>query len=405
MHATGFAFPNDGHVLWSLMIVMYPYITGLMFGCFIVSALYLVFGRVLLRPVARLSLVASLGFLIAAPLPLLFHLGRPELALNVLITPNFMSAMAAFGYVYNVCIAIILIMVWLTWRPEIVARAKEGRGLRKLFYWFLALGVLDDSKESFRIDHRVTLVLAGIGIPTACILSGYVGFIFGSVKANYWWSSTLMPVIFLFSAVTSGVAMVIVLYQGLSKLSRRVIDSDCVQALAQWLWLFSIMTITLEILEIITLAYERNEEWLVIEPLLFDAIKTSFWVIQILIGSGIPLILLGIVVVFRRFLSSGLRNSLTFLSSLILLVQVFAMRWNIIIGGQMFSKSLGGFREPYVTQFWEKEGVATAIGIFLIPFIFLAVFSFFFSLFEETPTEPEEEVKESEASEEAIAPA
>ena len=197
----------------------------------------------------------------------------------------------------------------------------------------------------------------------------------------------------------------VVLYQVLSKLCRRAIDGDCVQAMARWLWLFAILTITLEMLEIITLGYEKNEEWLVIEPLLFDAMKFSFWGIQVLIGSGIPFILLGIVVVFGRFLTDGVRNGMSLLASLILLVQVFAMRWNVVIGGQMFSKSLGGFREPYVPHFWEKEGVATAIGIFLVPFVFLALFGWFFSLFEEAPGNAGEEDKLAETAEEAISPA
>ena len=60
---TGFLFPNDVHILWSLMIVLYPYITGLVAGAFIVSSLYHVFGREELKPVARFSLATSLCFL------------------------------------------------------------------------------------------------------------------------------------------------------------------------------------------------------------------------------------------------------------------------------------------------------------------------------------------------------
>ena len=56
------------------------------------------------------------------------------------------------------------------------------------------------------------LFLAAIGIPAACGLHGYVGFIFGAIKANPWWASPLMPVIFLLSAIVSGVAMVMVCY-------------------------------------------------------------------------------------------------------------------------------------------------------------------------------------------------
>ena len=55
----GFLFPNEIEVHWSLMIVLYPYITGLVAGAFIVSSLYHVFGREELKPVAKFSLVAA----------------------------------------------------------------------------------------------------------------------------------------------------------------------------------------------------------------------------------------------------------------------------------------------------------------------------------------------------------
>lgn len=392
----GFAFPNDGHVLWSLMIVLYPYITGIVAGAFVVSSLYLIFGREELKPVARLSLVAALGFLAAAPLPLQLHLGHPERSFNVLITPNFSSAMAAFGYIYSLFFALLALQVWLVYRKVIVQRACDSSGLKGLVYKFLALGVYDVSEEAVRIDQRVVNVLAGVGIPIACVLTGYVGFIFGSVKANYWWSSTLMPVIFVFSAVTCGLAMVTIVYQAAARLTRQEVEGDCVQALANWLWLFMIVTIVLELLEVGMLAYERNEEWLVIGPLLFDTMKVSFWGVQVLLGSLVPFLLLGIVVLRGRTLSAIARNGLALVASALLLVQVFAMRWNVVIGGQMFSKSLGGFRKHYVPHFLEKEGIASAIVICLVPFVFLAVFGKIFPLFPKPEAGDGEQTAEAE---------
>ena len=51
-----------------------------------------------------------------------------------------------------------------------------------------------------------------MGIPVACFLHGYAGFIFGSVKANALWMSPLMPVIFIMSAVVSGIALCMLTY-------------------------------------------------------------------------------------------------------------------------------------------------------------------------------------------------
>ena len=375
-----YSFPNDTHITWSLMIVLYPYITGLVAGAFIVSSLYHVFNRQALRPTGRLSLVASLAFLVAAPLPLLSHLGHPERALNVVITPNFSSAMAAFGFIYGAYSLLVLLEIWLIFRQDIIERARQSRGLARAFYKLLALGVYDASPEARAIDHSAVGLLAAVGIPMACVLHGYVGFIFGSVKANPYWSTPLMPIIFLFSACVSGMAMVMVLYQVLTFVSGRKIEPACVQELAGWLWLFILVTTSLELLEIGTLAYMRNEEWEVISHLLFNQLAFTFWGVQLVFGALIPILLLGIVVLLRAYLTDALRNALTFLSSCILLIQVFAMRWNVVIGGQMISKSLRGLRDSYVPGFFEYEGILHALLIFLLPFVIMALFNWLLPL-------------------------
>ncbi len=390
----GFLFPNDLHILWQLMIVMYPYITGLVAGAFILSSLYHVFHRNELRPIGRLSLVASLGFLLFAPLTLQLHLGHPERGFNIMLTPNLSSAMAAFGFVYAAYLTLLVFEIWLVHREDIIMLASRSRGITRTFYKCLALGVYDVSEEAKKVDHGVLLILAGLGIPGAALLHGYVGFIFGAVKANPWWSTPLMPIIFLASAIVSGIAAVIILYQIGMKFSGRRIDAQCMQSLARWLWLFVILSITLELLEIMTLAYEAAEEWLVIGPLLGDQLAFSFIGIQLILGAMVPIILLGIVVLMSRYLTDQIRNTLCFVASLLLLCQVFAMRWNVVIGGQIFSKSMRGFRETYVPELFGKEGVILAILILVGPLLFIAMFNRVLPVFE--PREDEASVAPEE---------
>jgi len=382
--AMNFLFPNDVHVMWSLMIVLYPYITGLVAGAFIVSSLYHVFNRQELKPVSRLAMVASFAFLLVATLPLLAHLGHPERSLNIVITPHFTSAMSAFGLIYAMYLILVLVEIWLIFRKEIVLLAERSRGLKRWILKVISLGVYDISDKAREVDRKVIVVLAAIGIPAASILHGYVGFMFGSVKANAFWSTPLMPIIFLFSAVTSGIAMIVVLYQTLTVVSGRKIDGACLQSLAQWLWLFGILTVTLEVLEIVTLAYEKGEEWLVVGPLISNKIAFSFIGVQMIFGSLIPFLLLAIVVLMRRYLTATLRNVITYIAAFILLIQVFAMRWNVVIGGQIFSKSGIGFRENYVPELGGREGVGLALVIMIIPFVIMVIFNRFLPLSDTT---------------------
>ena len=370
----GYAFLNDVHILWSLMIVTYPYVTGLVAGAFIVSSLYHVFNRQELWPIGKFSLVASFAFMLVATLPLINHLGHPERAFNIMITPNPSSAMAGFGLAYNWYLMILVLEVWFVFRKDIVLMARQSRGLKRTIFAAVALWTYDISEEALKKDHKIVTVLAAIGIPSACFLHGYVGFLFGAIKANPWWSTALMPVIFLFSAVVSGIAAMILMYLIAMGLKGLPVVRETVATMARWLWLFMILTVTLELLEIITLAYEKAEEWEIISKLLTTNLSFSFLFVQLGFGSLVPFILLMIVVLLGGQMKSRVQNILAGSASFILLIQVFAMRWNVVVGGQLFSKSLRGLRESYAPQFFEKEGILATILIILLPFLILVAF-------------------------------
>ncbi len=386
----GFAFPNDIHIEWSLMIVMYPYITGIVAGAFIISSLYHVFGKKELEPVNRFSLMTSLAFLLFATLPLLNHLGQPQRSFNIFFTPNFSSAIAGFGVLYNAYFVILLLEIWFVWRKDIILIARRSRGIKRFIYAVLSLGTYDISEEALNKDKNIVRILAAIGIPAAAMLHGYVGFLFGALKANPWWSTPLMPIIFLASGVTSGIAILIVLYQIAMKIKGRVIDREAISTLSSWLWLFMIITVSLELLEIITLAYERAEEWEVIYPLLTTKLAFSFISVQLIIGSLIPFILLLIAVTMNRYLDDRVANTLSFTASLLLLLQVFAMRWNVVIGGQLISKSGRGYRSAYEPHLFEREGILVAILIFAMPFIVLIILDRILPIFDKVVPVPEE---------------
>jgi len=381
LETIGFVFPNDLHIHWSLMIVLYPYITGLVAGAFVVSSLYHVFDIEALKPVSRFALMASMAFLLVATWPLLLHLGHPFRGINVMITPNATSAMAGFGYFYSGYMVILLVEVWLVFRKDIITYARRSRGLKQTIYKLLALGVYDTSEKAQAIDRKMVKFLAAIGIPGAFLLHGYVGFLFGALKSNPWWSTPLMPIIFIFSAVVSGIAALIVMYQVAMKLKGLVIDRACIDTMCGWLWMFLMITASLELLELVTLSYEKAEEWEIIGQLLFGPLSFSFLGLQMIVGVLIPFILLMIIVLMKKNMGDKVANTLSFTAATLLLIQVFAMRWNVVIGGQMISKSLAGLREAYKPELFGKEGIMMAIGIMVVPFVIIFVAEWLLPMF------------------------
>lgn len=369
----GFIYPNEAELQWSILIVLYPFITGLVAGAFVVSSLYHVFGLRVLRPVARMALLTALAFLLIAPLPLQAHLGRPERAFLIFLTPHFTSAMAGFGFIWLCYLILVVVETWLVFRPDIVRLAGEARAPLRPLYGALTLGVDDVSEEALEIDHRIVKVLAGVGIPAAALLHGYVGFIFGAIKANPWWSTPLMPVIFLLSAIVSGMALLMVLYAVSMKLLHRPVDYECMKAMATWLLGFLFIDLALEGLEILSMAYEAEESWEAVRGL-FDHIAVSFFGIQLLLGAVVPLLLLSYVTLFpvsRRAVILGAT-----VSALLVVIGVFAMRWNVVVGGQLISKSLRGYVE-YEWVLGGREGVLMAGLILTLPFfLYVALVAF-----------------------------
>src|SRR4029077_21266694 len=133
----GYVYPNEAgtHPLWSILIVLYPYITGLVAGAFIMASLVRVFNVKPLEPVYRLSLLTAFAFLLCAPLPLLFHLGHPERCFEVMMTPHLTSPMAIFGFVYAwYLMAVLLLELWFDYRQDFVEWSRHESGFRGILY-------------------------------------------------------------------------------------------------------------------------------------------------------------------------------------------------------------------------------------------------------------------------------
>src|SRR6478672_2198198 len=133
-------YPNEVELQWSILIVLYPFITGLVAGAFILASLERVFNVHVVKPTYRLALLTALAFLIVAPLPLQLHLGHPERSLEMYLTPHTQSAMAMFGFVYLwYLMAVLALEIWFDYRKDLVLTWRASRGIRRRLYGALSL--------------------------------------------------------------------------------------------------------------------------------------------------------------------------------------------------------------------------------------------------------------------------
>ncbi len=382
-----FVYPNE-YIYWSIQIVMYPLMTGLVAGAFVLSSLYHVFGLEDLKDMAKFSLVFSFALLIVAPMPLMFHLQQPLRGMEVFFTPHFTSAISAFGIVFFSYSIIVATEIWFVYRKFFVEQAialkgKDGIGnsLKQLLYSVLTLGAYDISETALHKDEKAIKILAGLGIPVACFLHGYAGFIFGSVKANALWMTPLMPVIFIMSAIVSGIALCMFTYIVIMewkkfriKTSRKSWDVtaadvggaeiDLIKNTSRYLVGFMIAAITLEILDLVFRGYTAVKSWEILRSVIYGKDFVDIFILQYGFGNLLPFLMLVI---------PGLTIRRTTLALILVIFGVFMMRWNVVIGGQAFSLSFAGYMH-YKLPFWPdsiemyKEGFFGALTIALMPF-------------------------------------
>ena len=368
---TGYIYPNEYELHWGILIVIYPYLTGLVAGAFILASLERVFNVKVLQPVYRLSLLTALAFLFVAPLPLLAHLGHPERSFEMFMTPHTRSAMAMFGFVYAWYLMVVLLQeIWFDYRKDMVVWSQEKRGLMKYVYKILSLGVGDLSKGSINFDNKIGKIITIIGIPSAFLLHGYVGFIFGSIKANPWWSSVLMPIVFLFSAIVSGIALVMLIYMITTMFRWKQMDMACLNKLAEFLLYAMIVDFSLELLDFIQRLYESEESINILSEMISGRLFISLIVSQVIIGSLAPMVAIT-VARFSR-LPDEMRRMIYFIAIILVQVGIFSTRWNVVVGGQLFSKSLRGLT-VYKIELFGIEGLLMAISLLILPFIILFV--------------------------------
>jgi Ni/Fe-hydrogenase subunit HybB-like protein len=278
-------------------------------------------------------------------------------------------------------------------------RKTVGEWILGFIYTVLTLGSFDVSEKAQHTDEKAIKILAAAGIPVACFLHGYAGFIFGSVKANALWMTPLMPVIFIMSAIVSGMALCMLAYimtmEGRKLLARRKrsaregrassgelasAETGVIRITAKYLLYFLLFAISLELLDLIFRGYTATKSWDVLRSVIYERDFANIFILQYGLGNLVPLLLL---VVAR----SRLSIKRAAVAVIFVLFGVFMMRYNVVVGGQAFSLTFAGYMHydiPVLPTNWEtfREGVFGAVAVFAFPFVLFYILSRIFPLFE-----------------------
>ncbi len=368
------------NIYWGLPIVIYPFLSGLLAGSFVVGALYHLFHMEKLKPISKLALIASFAMLLLAAMAPLADALQPSRAIWELYFRDHFpySPLAMFIIIWTVFVITFLFELYYLFRESNIKRAGTDTGLRGKVSKFLTFGNMDTSETSIKRDHKALWIISILGIILSILFHGYVGFLFGAIKARALWSDPVIPPMFISSAVVSGIAFVGLLYIiGFGVFSNKNrIEADTLDTLNLALiyaifadlffdlieWLYSVRGYSSKG---VYTGWHGVFSWGGHGPLWFN-----YHIVQLLFGLIIPVILL---IIFK-----GIRRSIfwTFILDAIVTIGVWEMRYNTVIGGQLPAKIGQGLAVLHI-PFWSYDGYLTGIGLFGLGIFIIFVFGYF----------------------------
>jgi predicted membrane protein len=139
---------------------------------------------------------------------------------------------------------------------------------------------------------------------------------------------------------------------------------------ASYLFYTFIIDFSLEMLDLIHRIYESDESFRSLDFMVHTKLYMSHIVVQIMLGTVAPILLLALTQVLK--LSEMARKRIYVLAGCLTLIGIFAMRWNVVIGGQLFSKSFLGYT-TYKMGLITREGLLVAIVLMVLPLVILWV--------------------------------
>ncbi len=373
--------------IWGLPIVIYPFLSGLMAGAFVIDSLSHLFGFKKFDPVAKLAATVSFAMvLLAAFAPLVDALQPSRAMWELYVRDHFpYSPLGVFIVIWTLYVILMLFEMYFDYRVDNVERSKKS-GLRGSISKFLTFGRLTTSEESIKKDKKALFIISAIGVPLAFAFHGYIGFVFGAIKARALWESSVMMLMFITSAIVSGAATIIIFYViGYTFYSKKnKVNAEALNALG----IFTIFAILSDLfLDLVDKLYsvraytagEVFHGW----KLVYNwggVLSINYHIYQILIGLVVPLILL----LFKKVRQS---NFLMVILAILINFGVWEMRYDTVIGGQLLPKISQGtiiFKAPWLGF----DGILSGIGLLCLGLVFFFILAWLFGWEDNTQSQP-----------------
>jgi len=276
-------------VFWGLYIVTFVFFIGVSAGGIAVAALSHLAGIEKFKPISRVAEVVAIICLVLAMIGIVFDLGRPDRMLNIFIYPQRTSPLTWDVFVINIYLVFCVAMLFLS----IIGKEK----LLKIF--------------------------AFLSIPTFVLVHSVTAWIFGLMKSQPGWHTSILAPLFIASALVSGLAIIILALFFSKKFLSANLNDEIIISLGKYFKILLPILFYFLFCEFITVAFPGiPAHMVVLKELIVGKFSGIFWFD----------IFLGIIAPFFIVISKFGRTSQGIgLASLLSFFGVFAERVNIVV--------------------------------------------------------------------------
>lgn len=296
------AFNVNRGVPWGILISTYVFLAISCSGLCLISSLGHVFGFKEFTLICRRAILLAILCLLGAFGAIGLELERPLNMIYTLLSPNFSSAIWWMGTVYGIYLGVLVVE----------------------FY-----ALMTD-------NHKLSMLTGTVGFLFAIAAPSVLGSVFGLTLARSFWHGAFLPVYILITAMVSGTALIsLVMYfsHALRGLTMDGTDERVIRLLGRILRLMIFVLIFSVFWNVIVGLYGKQPgHYEPVLALVSGPLSVNFWLGEVIVGLVVPLVLL---------LRKNRTPFTTMLASLMALIGMFVMRYDMTIAGQVYPMRQG----------------------------------------------------------------
>ena len=291
-HVTGM----NNQIIWGLPHIFAVLLIVIASGVLNIASISSVFDKKLYKPLAPLSALFAIAFLISGLAILVLDLGRPDRLIVAMTTYNFKSIFAWNIFLYSGFAAVLVIYIW-TMLDRTVNRFSRYTGM-------------------FAFAWRI-------------ILTTGTGSIFGFLIAREAYGTAILAPLFIIMSLLYGTVVYYLILKIINYYQKTLMSEEIIENLKKLTIMFLFANLYFLLLYHLTNMYITKHLEFEKFILLNGGIYTlAFWLGQFLIGLILPLILL--------LKEKQASHKSLILSSILILIGSFKAIYVIIIGGQAY---------------------------------------------------------------------